>query len=148
MTQFTFYKDAALKFGSTFVSDHGRSPLQISYERIADEVRTQRGFLRRYYRADKRTVSCSWSNLPGDSTQTVDAGMGADDLETFYLATPGLFVATITYDMEVVLAGEPPAETVQPVSETLNMVIDDFSKTLSSRIGPPLYQVSISLQEV
>lgn len=140
--QFTFYKDAALRFGTNFVSDHGRSPLQISYERISDDVRTQRGFLRRYFRADKRTISCSWNNLPGDSTHTVDFGWGADDLEAFYLATPGLFAITLTYDMEVV------AEVAQPISETLNVVFDDFSKTLSSRIFDPLYQVSISLQEV
>lgn len=142
MTQFNFYKDAALKFGGSFVSDHGRSPLRMSYERIADDVRTQRGFLRRYYSADKVSISCSWNELPGDATQTVDGGWGADDIEAFYLATPGLFVVTVTYDMEIV------AETPEPVSETFDVVFDDFSKTVSSRLGNPLYQVSISLQEV
>lgn len=137
--QFTFYKNAALRFDTNFVSDHGRSPLQISYERISDDVRTQRGFLRRYFRADKRTISCSWDNLPGDSNHTVDFGWGADDIEAFYLATPGLFAVRLTYDM---------TSSSTSISETLNVVFDDFSKTLSSRIFDPLYKVSISLQEV
>lgn len=138
-TQFSFYKDAILKFGENFVSDQDRSPLQISYERIGDDARTQRGFLRTYYRADKRTLSTSWSRLPGDSTLTIDGGWGADDLEAFYLATPGLFTVTVTYDM---------VDASTPVTETIDVVFEDFSKSVSDRKSTPMYQVSLSLQEV
>ncbi|MCA1799851.1 MAG: hypothetical protein LC650_00970 [Actinobacteria bacterium] len=143
MRQLTFYKDAVLKLDGEYASDHNRSPLDVSYDRIEDTVRTQRGSLRRYYTADKRSISCSWSKLPENDSHTVDGGMGAEELEAFYLANTGAFDVIVTYDMEVV------GSDVLPVTETLTMVIDDFSKTLESRRGDVnLYSVSISLQEV
>lgn len=143
MKQLTFYKDAALKLGSFYASDHNRSPLNISYERIANDIRTQRGSLRRYYTADKRSISCSWTNLPENDDHTVDSGMGAEELETFYTNNTGAFTVTITYDMQ------SSGGSVTPVTESLTMVMTDFSKTLESRQGDVnLYSVSISLEEV
>lgn len=143
MRQLDFPKDAVLKLGNLFASDHNRSALSVSYERIESTVRTQRGFLRRYFVADKRTISCSWSSLPENDSYTVDSNMGAEELETFYLTNPGAFNVTVTYDMAMV------GETIEPVTETLSMVFDSFSKTLESRRGNVnLYSVQISLQEV
>lgn len=145
MRQLQFPKDAVLALNGTHVTDHNRSALSVSYERLEETLRTQNGTLRKYHRADKRSLSCSWDNVPENNTHTVDSGMGVEELETFYLANPGVFTVTVTYDM--VLAGEP-AELV-PVTDTLQMVFESFSKTLVTRRGDVnLYNMQLSLQEV
>lgn len=145
MRQLQFPKDAVLALDGTHVTDHNRSALSVSYERIEETLRTQNGTLRKYHRADKRSLSCSWTNVPENDTHTVDSGMGVEELEAFYLATPGVFTVTITYDME--LAGNQAS--LVPVTDTLQMVFDSFSKTLESRQGDVnLYNMRLSLQEV
>lgn len=135
MRQLSFLKDAALKLDDTFVSDHNRTPLQLGFERIESTVRTQRGGLRKYFRADKRSVSCSWSQLPETSADTVDAGMGAKDIEDFVKLNTGAFPVVITFDTGV--------------TESYTMVVDSFDITLESRKpGVNLYSVSLSLDEV
>lgn len=135
MRQLTFIKDAALKLDTDFVSDHNRSPLSIAYERLENQVRTQRGGMRKYFRADKRTISCSWTNLPETDGDTVDMGMGAQELRDFYENNTGAFGVAVTYDTGVV--------------ETFTMVFGDFSLDLISRRGDVnLYNASMSLVEV
>lgn len=135
MRQLNFVKDAALRFDTQFVSDHNRSPLAISYERLENQVRTQRGGMRKYFRADKRSISCSWENLPENDNHTVDAGMGAQELRDFYEDNTGAFQVTVTYDTGV--------------TETFTMVFGDFSLELTSRRGEVnFYSANLSLVEV
>jgi hypothetical protein len=135
MRQLNFVKDAVLAFNGTQVSDHNRSPLSIEYERLENKVRTQRGVLRKYHRADKRTIGCSWDKLPENDGHTVDYGMGAGELIDFHKATTGAFTVTVTFDTGV--------------TETLTMVFADFSAELLSRKGNVnLYAVNLSLEEV
>ena len=135
MIQFNFVKNAALRFDSVFVSDHGRSPLSIAYDRLEHRVRTQGGGMRIYHRADKKTISASWENLPATDSYTVDKGMGAQELQTFYENNTGTFPVTITYDTGV--------------TETLTMAFTEFSMELVRRLGAyARYNVSLSLEEV
>jgi hypothetical protein len=138
VNQITLPKNAALKFGSgsVFVSEHNRAPVSLTFERIETRVRTQKGSLRKYYRADKRSLSCSWNELPKDTTTTVDAGWGAKDLETFFKTTPGSFPVLITHDTGI--------------TETITMIFTDFSIDLVNRsnASSALYAVSLSLEEV
>jgi len=135
MRQFNFVKPAALRFDGEYVSDHNRSALGISYERIENRIRTQGGGMRKYYRADKRTIDCSWEQLPETDQDTVDFGMGAKDLETFFKQTSQAFPVQVTFDTGV--------------TETYTMVFEDFSIELQSRLGDVnLYTVQLSLEEV
>jgi hypothetical protein len=134
--QLNLVKDAALTLGSSGkITDHNRSPLSISYERIENSIRTQRGGLRTYYRADKRTISCSWELVPETSGDTVDGAWGVNELRNFYLINKGAFNVTITYDTGV--------------TETFLMVFADFSTELVRRWGyANLYNMSLSLEQV
>ena len=135
MKQLGFAKPAAIQLGHTFLTDHNRSPLSISYERIHDTVRTQFGELRKYHRADKRSFNLSWDMLPETSEHTVDAGMGARDVEEFYLENTGVILMTLIYDNDE--------------DEEVNVIITDFSMELQKRWKPTnFYSVSLSLEEV
>jgi len=135
MRQLNFVKDAVLKLNGVPVTDHNRSPLAISYERLENKIRTQRGAMRKYFRADKRLISCSWENVPENNNHTVDAGMGVNELRNFYELNTGAFTVDITYSTGV--------------TETFTMVFDELTAELLSRKGNVnLYTMSMALEEV
>jgi hypothetical protein len=90
------------------LSEHNRSPLSISSNRIENTKRMANGTLRKYFIADKKNLSISWSSLPSYSTLTVDGGYGAVDLKTFYESSKGqgIFKVKISYN-GVELRNEP-----------------------------------------
>ena len=49
------------------LSDHNRSPLQFTSERIEQRQRMINGNMRSFHIADKNTLSVSWQNLPSRS---------------------------------------------------------------------------------
>lgn len=55
--------------GTDFIilSDHNRSPLNVSKQRIEIRQRMINGSMRSYHTADKINLSCSWSRLPSRS---------------------------------------------------------------------------------
>ena len=57
MKQLDFILPAALELENDFLTDHNRSELAINNNRIVNDIRTQFGDLRRYYRADKKSFS-------------------------------------------------------------------------------------------
>ena len=71
------------------VTEHNRSDLGVSIERIEQVTRTSDGTLRKNYITDKRKFSASWTMLPSYRTLTVDGAWGAEDLRTFYLSNEG-----------------------------------------------------------
>lgn len=69
------------------ITDHNRSPLDISVERIERSQRMAGGTMRRYVVNKKRNFSCSWELLPPFSRPEIEAIMtarilGFDDLAT------------------------------------------------------------------
>lgn len=130
----TFVKPQLLAFDGNEVTDHNRSPLQISIERIEDKRRMANGTLRKYVVADKRTFNVSWTNLPNSAEHTVDGYWGADEMYTFYSATLGSFDLTILYD-----TGN---------EEVVEVMFQSFSKELSKRGIYMFYDVSVDLEEV
>jgi len=71
------------------VTEHNRSALEFSTERIEKIVRTSNGTLRKTHIADKRKFQLSWDMLPSYRTLTVDGGWGAEDLRSFYYGDEG-----------------------------------------------------------
>ena len=69
------------------LSDHSRSPIQISYENIETSQRMASGKLRKYVIASKRKISTDWQNLPSLDSNVVDysaGGHGAAWMKSFY----------------------------------------------------------------
>jgi hypothetical protein len=71
------------------VTEHNRSALELSTERIERVVRTSNGTLRKNHIADKKKFQLSWEMLPSYRTLTVDGGWGAEDLRSFYFGDEG-----------------------------------------------------------
>jgi hypothetical protein len=135
MKQLDFVLPAAIEINGIFLTDHNRAPLSIGNDRIVTDVRTQFGGLRRYYKADKKTFSASWSMIPQDAEYTVDRHLGAEDMISFFESLTGVFTLKIYYDF-----GE---------EEAYQAVITEYSSELIKRWTPyRFYNVSLEMQEV
>lgn len=135
MKQLDFVLPAALEINGVMLTDHNRSPLAISNERLVNDVRTQFGELRRYYKADKKSFSVSWSMVPQDSESTVDRHLGAEDMFKFFQSLTGAATLRVYYDF-----GE---------EEDYKIVITSFSTELLKRWLPyRFYEVSLAMEEI
>lgn len=135
MRQLELVLPSAIEINGVFLTDHNRSSLSIGNSRLVNDVRTQFGELRRYYRADKKTFSVSWSMLPQDSEYTVDRHLGAEEMIDLFGSLAGVVDFTIYYDF-----GE---------EQEYKAVITDFSSDLEKRWLPyRFYSVSLDMEEV
>lgn len=140
------------------VTDHGRSPLSESTERIGVDKRMADGTLRRQHVGVKRSWSVSWDNLPSTNSvakgyKTVDGGMAGRDIETFYYETPGRFRMVLRRGSAVDLATPAAAVAPGPKFENDNfygvdVMMTDFSKEVRKRGIVDLWTVAVTLQEV
>jgi len=130
--------------GSTWVkiSDHGRSPLSISVERLENKQRMANGTLRRYVVAKKRTFSCSWDNLPNVQVPFLANGQPGDWMEDFHNRVNGAFYMRLR-------AGSDRDKVEIPETQEVMVMITDFSKEVTKR-GPSfdLLNIDITLEEV
>lgn len=123
-----------MKWNNTSVTEHKRSSLQIDVERIEESDRTASGFLRKWVVADKKTFSCSWSEVPALAANTVDGKWGGQDIETFHATTPGVFTLTIVQSHR---------------TDTYNVVFKSFDKEVVKRTGQAdRWNINVSLEEV
>lgn len=86
--------DTIMRFDGNRVSDQGRSELGVTSEVFKNEQRMVDGTLRRYVVAEKRTWSCSWTNI--FSKRSVDGAWAGEEIKSFYYDTPGEFLLTLT----------------------------------------------------
>jgi hypothetical protein len=133
--QLEFVLPSAIEINGVFLTDHNRSSLSISNTRLVNDVRTQFGELRRYYRADKKSFSVSWSMVPQNAESTVDRQFGAEEMINFFDSLTGAIDLKIYYDF-----GE---------EEEYTAVITDYSSVLLKRWLPyRFYEVSLEIEEV
>lgn len=142
------------------ITDHGRSPLTESYNRIGVDKRMANGTLRRMFINSKRTWSCSWDNLPGSNNtpvgfttmKTADGGLSGEQMEAFYLANPGKFRMVLKRGTAVGKATPNPAETALPYVDAnfyiTNVMITEFSKEIRKRGATDLWSMNVTLEEV
>jgi hypothetical protein len=123
-----------MRWDNNAITDHNRSEVSISSERIEKKQRMADGTLRKYVVADKNTYTVSWDDLPHSSTYTVDGFWGADEISSFYESTIGDFDLEITY-------GDGSTDTV-------SVMFSDFSKSIKKRGTFDFWQVSVSMEQV
>lgn len=120
------------------VSDHGRTELAVSTERIENKERMVDGTMRRYRVSTKRTFSTTWQNLPSvdwSNSGPVDGGMSGTEMVAFLDAIDGPFTVTLRDGQ-----GNP---------ETVEVYLEDFSYEFTKRgLHVDLWNVSLSLVEV
>jgi hypothetical protein len=125
------------------VTEHNRSDLGVSIERIEKVTRTSNGTLRKNYITDKRRFSASWTMLPSYRTLTVDGAWGAEDLRTFYLSNGG----KEAFNIRINLAKAGTDQTSSGYEE-YTVVFGGCNFSVVKRGLQPHWTVSIELEEV
>lgn len=125
------------------VTEHNRSELSMSVERIEKVSRTSNGSIRKNFIADKRKFSTSWTMLPSYRTFTVDGAWGAEDLRSFYLSDAGKGA----FNIKINLAKTGSDQTASGF-ESATVVISSCSFTLVKRGLQPFWNVSLDMDEV
>lgn len=130
----TFVRPRLMQWNSNDITDHNRTELEISNERIERSARMADGTLRTFVVADKRTFTTSWDMLPKKTEQTVDGFWGGEAMEDFFYSTPGEFTLDI-WDGD-------------DEQYTYTVMFTDFSKTIVKRGSVDFWTVSVTLEEV
>lgn len=125
------------------VTEHNRSALELSPERIEKIVRTSNGTLRKNHIADKKKFQLSWDMLPSYRTLTIDGGWGAEDLRTFYYSDEG----KQNFNIRINLA-KTGLDQSSSGFESYNVIISGANFTVVKRGLQPHWNVSLSLDEV
>lgn len=125
----TFYK----------VTEHNRQPIEVSTNRIEQITRMSNGTLRKFFIADKKQFSISWTMLPGKSTYTADGFWGAEDLIKFYESSSGQGTFRIKLNYAY--------EGTEFFTE-YNVNCTSFSSTLQKRGITPYWDISMTMEEV
>jgi hypothetical protein len=125
------------------VTEHNRSPLEISIERIEAITRTSNGTLRKNHIADKRSFSVSWEMLPSYRDLTVDGGWGAEDLRQFYLSDDG----KKTFNIRINLA-KTGSDQSSSGYESYTVSFSNCSFSVLKRGLQPHWSVSLTMDEV
>lgn len=127
-------KPRLMRWSGNAISDHNRSELQISPERIEKKQRMADGTMRKYVVADKMTFSVSWRDLPHSAEFTVDGFWGANEMTDFYLINMGAFALELTLGDGTV--------------KTYTVMFSDFSSSISKRGTYDFWEVSATMEEV
>lgn len=119
----------------TKVTDHGRSPLSQSVERIETKQRMANGTMRRYVVAKKRIWQVSWNNLPDRATTFLAGGNPGEWIEAWH----------DDHDGEFLMRLRDGASNL----EVVTVMITDFSKEIVKRGSSfDLWTLDITLEEV
>lgn len=134
ITPIKFEKNAIMEWNGNKITDHNRSELDVSVERIETTKRMANGIMRKYVVADKRSFSVSWDELPFSKDFTVDGFWGGREIEDFYNNNVGPFTLKITNG--------------DGKTESFTVMMTDFSKRISKRGAFDMWNVGVELEEV
>jgi hypothetical protein len=134
------------------LSDHNRSDINFSANRLENRKRMVNGHMRSYHIADKMNISFSYSLLPSRSfdgnpqfnssgvavnaglfEHTVDGGAGGAELLEWYTSNPGSFYMFLSYDKPQEFSPENRYQNLDKYSEVLEVFISDFSYNVIKR---------------
>jgi len=135
------------------VSDHNRSEISFSNERIETRQRMVNGGMRSYWIADKLRISASWNRLPSrpfdgnvmfDSngnivnanyiSYTVDGAAGGVDMLNWYENNPGSFYIFLSYD-KYRINGLENYNRLGTYSQVLKVYFSAFDYNVEKRSG-------------
>ena len=150
------------------LSDHNRTDMSFSPQRIEQRQRTINGRMRSYHITDKLQMSVSWNNLPSRSHNanpdfsyevaaanateyTTDGGAGGGELLNWYENHKGPFWMFLAYDKyKNFEAYENPYAHLSQYNQILQVYVSDFNYTVVKRGGSnhDLWNITVSLEEV
>ena len=147
------------------LSDHNRSEISLSKQRIETRQRMINGTMRSYHIDDKINISLSWSNLPsrafreydtfntstglpveGNYEYTADLGAGGTELVEWYETHSGPFWVFLSYDTNDTYKND---RALAKYNEIRHMYFSSFDYTVIKRSNSfDLWNVSVALEEV
>lgn len=150
------------------LSDHNRTDMSFSPQRIEQRQRTINGRMRSYHIADKLQMSVSWNNLPSRSHNanpnfsyevaaanateyTADGGAGGGELLDWYENHKGPFWMFLAYDKYKNFSTyENPYAHLAQYNQIIQVYFSDFNYTVVKRGGSnhDLWNITVSLEEV
>ena len=157
------------------LSDHNRSDIDFSLERIENRKRMVNGRMRSYHIADKLSVSTSWNMLPSRSHKlypnfnesgisdyykinneefTVDGGAGGSDMLEWYKKYTGSFWLYLAYDKKQNFRDledkDEEYKNLNKYSQVIEVFFGNFSYNVSKRgkSSFDFWNVSVNLEEV
>ncbi len=125
------------------LTEHNRSDISITPERIEQTQRMGNGTLRKFFVADKKQFTVSWNMLPGTRGYTVDGQWGALDLIEFYNSSEG----QSTFDIRLNFAKSGTSQESTGY-EQYTVSCTSFTATLVRRGLVPFYDISMSMEQV
>lgn len=118
----------------TRVTEHNRTPVDVSWEPIETSGRMINGTLRKWLVVRKRSWSTSWEMVPHSSNRTVDGGMGGENMQAFYESKPAEFAMEIR---------QPDGSY-----ERVIVMFSSFDKTVEKRGAYEFWNISVTVEEV
>lgn len=116
------------------LTEHNRAALSVDTERIEKSNRMANGTMRKWFIADKVTLTTSWDMVPHDLNFTVDGYWGGSDIENFYRTNTGDFWAQVRL---------PDGSTKE-----YRVVFKNFDKSIQKRGRYEFWNISLALEEV
>jgi hypothetical protein len=110
--------DAILSINGQLITDHNRSELSITTDRIETRNRMANGTLRVNHIANKTRLATSWDMVPSNDSRTVDGNRGAQYLRALYDQLCGKPVTVIVTSKS--LGSEGTAKSITAVSSAGN----------------------------
>jgi hypothetical protein len=126
---------AGLAINGSKLTDHNRSPISLSPERLENRKRMANGTMRNFVIATKRKIKTSWDLVPAIDGRTVDGFWGALSMQNFYNNTFGEFTLRVTF-------GTNSHEDILVMFNSFDCVLRKRSKYAD------LYNVDITFEEV
>jgi hypothetical protein len=154
------------------LSDHSRSAIDITNERIEQRQRMANGTMRSFFIADKLSISTSWSMLPSRSfglvpnfnqttgqpystalneQYTADGGAGGVDMLSWYENHTGPFWVLLSYDNYDNFGSNNAArDKLSQYSEARQMYVASFNYSVVKRGANnfDMWDISVTLEEV
>lgn len=136
-----FLHPAGIALEDVEITDHGREPIEWSFNNIETEKRMINGRMRKWVVATKRTINVSWENLPYSAEQTADGHEAVAYLDEMW--------ANRAEPMTLIVNKIDDDYTEGDQYEEIEVYFQDYDKSITKR-GPSvrLWEVSATFVEV
>lgn len=149
------------------VSDHNRSEISFSQERIETRQRMVNGGMRSYWIADKLQISTSWNRLPSRPfdgnvafdangnivtsnyiSYTADGAAGGVDMLSWYEDHPGTFYLFLSYD-KYRINGLENYNRLSTYAQVVKVYFSSFEYNVEKRSGGgfDFWNINVSMEE-
>lgn len=131
----TFARPSDPGYLTARATDHNRSAISVTPERLENKERMADGTLRKFVVATKNNIKVSWTDLPNKNSVAVDKFWAADALRNFYYSHIGDFYVTLNYG--------------DGTNKIYHVMFSDFDAKVTKRgLYTDFYDISMGLEEV